>query len=258
MTALLAFSLSLLAGLATGVGGVIGVWGGSMSRRFLAGSLGFAAGVMVSVSVLELLPQAAMDLRVAGASPWLALAAAVGGAVVVLLFSAAARIRGRSEIPAEGEARQRALLLRTGVVTAVAITAHNFPEGFATFLTALHDPVVALPVVAAIAIHNIPEGIAVAVPIRHATGSRRRALLISVASGLAEPAGALIGWLILAPFLTPVVLNTVLAGVAGIMLMISGTELLPAARAQNETRTTIIGVIIGALVMALSLALLAL
>lgn len=257
MAALVAFALSLLAGLATGVGGVLGVLGGGMSRRFLAASLGFAAGVMACVSILELLPQSAADLAAAGASPWLALLAAVLGGVAVVAFSAAARFRSRTELPADGDARQRALLLRTGLVTAVAITAHNFPEGFATFLTALHDPAVALPVVAAIALHNIPEGIAVAVPIHHATGSRGRALLASVGSGLAEPAGALIGWLLLAPFLTPVVLSTVLAGVAGIMLTICATELLPAARAQREGRATITGLVVGAVVMAISLALLA-
>lgn len=256
MAALVAFALSLLAGLATGVGGVLGVLGGGMSRRFLAASLGFAAGVMACVSILELLPQSAADLAAADASPWLALLAAVLGGVAVVAFSAAARFRSRTELPADGDARQRALLLRTGLVTAVAITAHNFPEGFATFLTALHDPAVALPVVAAIALHNIPEGIAVAVPIHHATGSRGRALLASIGSGLAEPAGALIGWLLLAPFLTPVVLSTVLAGVAGIMLTICVTELLPAARAQREGPVTLLGVVIGAAVMALSLALL--
>lgn len=257
MAALVAFVLSLLAGLATGVGGVLGVLGGGMSRRFLAASLGFAAGVMACVSTLELLPQSAADLSAASASPWLALLAAVLGGVAVVAFSAAARLRRRTELPAGGDARQRALLLRTGLVTAVAITAHNFPEGFATFLTALHDPAVALPVVAAIALHNIPEGIAVAVPIHQATGSRSRALLASIGSGLAEPAGALIGWLLLAPFLTPVVMSTVLAGVAGVMLTICVTELLPAARAQRAGRATITGLVVGAVVMAISLALLA-
>lgn len=256
MAALIALSLSLLAGLATGVGGVLGVLGGGMSRRFLAGALGFSAGVMACVSVLELLPQSAADLSAEGASPWWALLAAVLGGLAVFVFSAAARFRSRRELPEQGEERQRAVLLRTGLVTAIAITAHNFPEGFATFLTALHDPAVALPVVAAIALHNIPEGIAVAVPIHHATGQRGKALLASFASGLAEPAGAVIGWLLLAPLLTPVVLSAVLAGVAGIMLTICVTELLPAARVQREGGVTVGGLLVGAGVMALSLYLL--
>ncbi|MGO1398158.1 MAG: zinc transporter ZupT [Brevibacterium yomogidense] len=256
MAPLIALSLSIIAGLATGLGGLIAVFGGGMSKRFLAAALGFAAGVMVCISLVELIPDAAIDLRAAGVTPWMALVAALIGAVVVLLFSAAARFRNRAELPASTDALQKRALLRTGVLTAIVITVHNFPEGFATFLTALHDPYLALPVVAAIALHNVPEGIAVAVPIHHATGSRKRALWASVGSGLAEPAGAVIGWLLLAPLLTPVVLAAVLAGVAGVMITISVAELLPAAIAQKEKRTVIAGIASGVVVMWVSLQLL--
>ena len=256
MAALVAFALSLLAGLATGVGGVLGVLGvlgGGMSRRFLAASLGFAAGVMACVSILELLPQSAADLAAAGASPWLALLAAVLGGVAVIAFSAAARFRSRTELPASGDARQRALLLRTGLVTAVAITAHNFPEGFATFLTALHDPAVALPVVAAIALHNIPEGIAVAVPVRRATGSRAKGFWLATMGGLAEPAGALIGIALLGPWLTGPGMGAVLAAVAGVMVFVSLDELLPAAEETGEHHVVIYSLIAGMAVMAVTL-----
>ena len=227
-----------------------------MSKRFLAGALGFAAGVMICISLAELIPEAAADLRVAGITPWMALVAALIGAVVVMLFSAAARFRSRTELPPSTDALQKRALLRTGVLTAIVITVHNFPEGFATFLTALHDPYLAMPVVAAIALHNVPEGIAVAVPIYHATGSRKRALWASVGSGLAEPAGAVIGWLLLSSLLTPVVLAGVLAGVAGVMIAISFAELLPAAFAQKEKRTVMVGFGAGAVVMGVSLLLL--
>lgn len=256
MAPLIALSFSVIAGLATGLGGLIAVFGGGMTKRFLAGALGFSAGVMVCISLIELIPGAATDFRAAGIPPWFALLATLIGAITVAVFSAAARFRRRTELPASDDVLQKRALLRTGIVTAIAITAHNFPEGFATFLTALHDPRLAIPVVAAIALHNVPEGIAVAVPIHHATGSRRRALLASFGSGLAEPAGAIIGWLLLAPLLTPVVLSGVLAGVAGIMISISVTELLPAAFAQREKRTTTMGVVVGAFVMWVSLMLL--
>ncbi|MGO1453013.1 MAG: zinc transporter ZupT, partial [Brevibacterium yomogidense] len=93
MAPLIALSLSIIAGLATGLGGLIAVFGGGMSKRFLAAALGFAAGVMVCISLVELIPDAAIDLRAAGVTPWMALVAALIGAVVVLLFSAAARFR---------------------------------------------------------------------------------------------------------------------------------------------------------------------
>lgn len=121
-----------------------------------------------------------------------------------------------------------------GVSTALAIAIHNFPEGLATFVSALQDPSIAIPIVVAIAIHNIPEGIAVSVPIYHATGSKGKAFRYSFLSGLAEPVGALIGWLLLMPIMSDLVFGILFAGVAGIMVFISLVELLPSAREYGE------------------------
>ena len=140
-----------------------------------------------------------------------------------------------------------------GLFTALAIAIHNFPEGLATFVSALQEPEVAIPVVVAIAIHNIPEGIAVSVPIYQATGSKRKAFGYSFLSGLAEPVGALIGWLILMPLMSDAVFGVIFAGVAGIMVFISFDELLPAAREYGEHHLSIYGLISGMVVMAVSL-----
>lgn len=134
-------------------------------------------------------------------------------------------------------------LMRMGVFTALAIAIHNFPEGLATFVSAMQEPSVAIPIVVAIAIHNIPEGIAVSVPIYQATGSKMKAFLYSFLSGLAEPVGALIGWLILMPIMNDVVFGVIFAGVAGIMVFISFDELLPAAREYGEHHLSIYGLI---------------
>ena len=143
--------------------------------------------------------------------------------------------------------------MRMGVFTALAVGVHNFPEGLATFVSALQDPSIAIPIVAAIAIHNIPEGIAVSVPIYQATGSRKKAFFYSFISGLAEPIGALIGWLILMPVMNDTVFGIIFAGVAGIMVFISVDELLPAAREYGEHHISIYGLIAGMMVMAVSL-----
>ena len=143
--------------------------------------------------------------------------------------------------------------MRMGVFTALAIAIHNFPEGLATFVSALQEPGVAIPIVAAIAIHNIPEGIAVSVPIYQATGSRRRAFSYSFLSGLAEPLGALLGWLVLRPIMNDTVFGLLFAGVAGIMVFIFFDELLPAAREYGEHHLSIYGLISGMVVMAVSL-----
>ena len=151
------------------------------------------------------------------------------------------------------EGRQTGGLMRVGLLTALAIAIHNFPEGLATFVSALQSPSVAIPIVAAIAIHNIPEGIAVSVPIYQATGSRRKAFCYSFLSGLAEPLGALLGWLVLRPFMNDTVLGILFAGVAGIMVFISFDELLPAAREYGEHHLSLYGLIAGMAVMAVSL-----
>lgn len=151
-------------------------------------------------------------------------------------------------------------LLRMGLFTALAIGIHNFPEGLATFLAALQDPGLGVAIAVAVALHNIPEGISVAVPIYYATGDRRKAFLYSLLSGLAEPVGAVVAYFLLRLFLgdadgaiPPQVLGILFAGVAGIMVYISLDELLPTSRAFGRSHDSILGLVAGMIVMALSL-----
>jgi len=135
----------------------------------------------------------------------------------------------------------------------LAIAIHNFPEGLATFIAALQEPQIAIPIAAAIAIHNIPEGIAVSVPIFYATGSKKKAFFYSFGSGLSEPVGALVGYLILLPFLSDTLMGIIFGLVAGIMVFISLDELLPSARDYGEHHLSIYGMVAGMIVMAVSL-----
>lgn len=140
---------------------------------------------------------------------------------------------------------------------ALAIAIHNFPEGLATFIAALENPAIGIAIAIAIAIHNIPEGISVSVPIYYATGKRSKAFVYSFLSGLAEPLGALIGYTILRPFMSQSLFGITFAGVAGIMVFISVDELLPAAREYGEHHLSIYGLVVGMMVMATSLLVLA-
>lgn len=147
-----------------------------------------------------------------------------------------------------------------GLFTALAIGIHNFPEGLATFLAALHDPGLGVAIAVAIALHNIPEGISVSVPIFYATGNRRKAFRYSMLSGLAEPVGALIAYLALRLFvggadgmIPPQVMGMLFGGVAGIMVYISLDELLPTSRAYGQGHDSLLGLVTGMLMMALSL-----
>ena len=255
---LFAFFLTLLAGLSTGIGSLIALLCRRTNRAFLSVSLGFSAGVMIYVSMVEILAKAQTALTAQlGPRPgsWATVGGFFGGMLVIAVID---KLIPSEENPhevkrVEEEAPPSGRLMRMGVFTALAIAIHNFPEGLATFVSALQEPGVAIPIVAAIAIHNIPEGIAVSVPIYQATGSRRRAFAYSFLSGLAEPLGALAGWLVLRPVMNDTVLGLLFAGVAGIMVFISFDELLPAAREYGEHHLSIYGLISGMAVMAVSL-----
>jgi zinc transporter, ZIP family len=153
----------------------------------------------------------------------------------------------------EGELQNPEKLMRIGVLTALALAIHNFPEGIATFVAALDDPNLGMTIAMAIAIHNIPEGIAVSMPIYFATGDRKKAFLYSFLSGVVEPVGAILGYFILMPYLNSTVMGLLLSGVAGVMVFISLDQLLPAAEEYGEHHLSIYGVVLGMGVMALSL-----
>ena len=146
-------------------------------------------------------------------------------------------------------------LLRSGVLFALAIAIHNFPEGMAVFMSGLTNPATGISIAVAIAFHNIPEGITVSVPLYHATGSKKKAFVWSLLSGLAEPLGAIVCWLILTPFLSLQLMMFTFAAVAGIMVFISFDELLPLAEEYGEHHLVIYGLIGGMILMALTLAL---
>ena len=255
-----AFLLTLLAGLSTGIGSLIALLAKRTNRRFLSVSLGFSAGVMVYVSMIEIFAKAQSALTAQlGQRPgsWATVAAFFGGmlfiAMIDKLIPAEKNPHEVKLVEQEDVAPPARKLMRMGVFTALAIAIHNFPEGLATFVSALQSPSIAIPIVVAIAIHNIPEGIAVSVPIYQATGSRKKAFCYSFLSGLAEPLGALIGWLLLMPIMTDTVFGIIFAAVAGIMVFISFDELLPAAREYGEHHLSIYGLISGMGVMAVSL-----
>lgn len=255
-----AFLLTLLAGLSTGIGSLIALLAKRTNRRFLSVSLGFSAGVMVYVSMIEIFAKAQSALTAQlGQRPgsWATVAAFFGGmlfiAMIDKLIPAEKNPHEVKLVEQEDAAPPARKLMRMGVFTALAIAIHNFPEGLATFVSALQSPSIAIPIVVAIAIHNIPEGIAVSVPIYQATGSRKKAFCYSFLSGLAEPLGALIGWLLLMPIMTDTVFGIIFAAVAGIMVFISFDELLTAAREYGEHHLSIYGLISGMGVMAVSL-----
>lgn len=267
---ILAFGLTILAGLATGVGSTIAFFSRHTNKRFLSAALGFSAGVMLYLSFVEIFAKSRTALaRALGETTgtWATVAGFFGGVVLIAVIDRlvpsyenpheAQRIEEMTEERHADLVREQASghvkLLRMGVFTALAIAIHNFPEGLATFAAALANPTLGVSIAAAIAIHNIPEGISVSVPIYFATGSRKKAFWYSFLSGISEPAGALVGYALLRAFFSDAVFGVLFSAVGGIMVFISLDELLPTAREYGTGHIAIYGVVLGMALMAFSL-----
>lgn len=257
---LFALLLTLGAGLATGIGSAIAFFARPTNKRLLSFALGLSGGVMVYVAFVELLRQAEVDLQAVHGEQLGGLYAVLAFFFGIFLIGLIDRLVPEVENPHQPHSAEEMdhkprnpKLMRMGLMTALAIGIHNFPEGIATFMTALDDTTLGVAIALAVAIHNIPEGVAVSIPLYYATGNRGKAFRLSLLSGLAEPAGALLAWGLLAPLMSPTLLGCTLAAVAGIMVFISIDELLPAAREYGEAHTAIYGVVCGMAIMALSL-----
>lgn len=256
-TILTAFILTALAGLSTGIGSLIAFVAHRTNKKFLCFSLGLSAGVMIYVSFMEMMPSAKEELVSAFGDRmgilYLLLAFLGGMGLITLIDFLVPESGNPHEIHGVEDMDKKDPLHRVGFVVALSIAIHNFPEGIATFTTALGSLEVAIPISIAIAIHNIPEGIAISVPIYHSTGNRKKAFVYSFLSGLAEPVGALMAYLFLTPFWTSSVNGIILAVVSGIMVFISLDELLPSAEKYGEHHISIAGLVAGMAVMGFSL-----
>jgi ZIP family zinc transporter len=285
-----ALGLTLFAGMATGIGSIIAFTARRTNYRFLSIATGFSAGVMLYVSFVEIFYKGADSLIESYGDPmghWInVLSFFAGIALIAVIDALIPHAENPHEIHSEAESaplydpeapipdperqhddcipvahrHHNTKLMRMGLFTALAIAIHNFPEGLATFLAALQDPSLGIAIAIAIALHNIPEGISVSVPIFYATGNRRKAFAYSFFSGLAEPVGAVLAYIVLrftlgsgTGVIPPQVMGVLFGGVAGIMVYISLDELLPTSRAYGKGHDSLFGLVAGMAVMALSL-----
>jgi ZIP family zinc transporter len=284
-----ALGLTLFAGMATGIGSAIAFLAKRTNYRFLSVATGFSAGVMLYVSFVEIFVKGTDSLVESYGDPmghWINALSFFGGmALIGIIDALIPHAENPHEIHSEAEIaplhdsnapipdaehqhdecipnahhHHNKKLMRMGLFTALAIAIHNFPEGLATFLAALQDPSLGIPIAIAIALHNIPEGISVSVPIFYATGDRKKAFIYSLLSGLAEPVGALIAYAGLRFFvgeggvIPSEVMGILFGGVAGIMVYISVDELLPTSRAYGKGHDSLLGLVSGMIVMAISL-----
>lgn len=270
-TIFVALILTSLAGLATTIGAAFAFLSTKPSVRMLAIGLGFSGGVMLAVSFIELLPSAIAEFAAGGASDrdaffwgnfWFFI-----GIFVIFVVDIIVPHLYKDEDSSPGHSHSivteptdhgqhtlsKSELRRIGVLTAVGIFIHNFPEGLVTFTTSLKSLELGFVIALAVGIHNIPEGLSVSIPIVSATGDKWYAFRLGVLSGLAEPIGALVAAFLIFPFLSPTLIGASLAFVAGIMVFISFDELLPSAKSADDSHLVTLGVIAGMIVMVLTL-----
>jgi ZIP family zinc transporter len=254
---LTAFLVTILASLATVVGGAMVLFFKQPHPRILSFGLAFAGGAMVYVSLTEILNKSIAAFSEGYGDKFgfaFGTLSFLLGILLVIIIDRLVPNPHEALEPSQVEQNNRALY-RTGLLTLLAITAHNFPEGLATFFATLGSTSIGVPLAVAIAIHNIPEGIAIAIPVYMATSSKRLALLASFVSGLAEPVGALLGYVVLAPFMSPLVYGSVFGLIGGIMVFLSLDELLPAAKRYAQGHETVYGLVTGMSILGLSLVL---
>ena len=263
---LIAFAVCTAAAASTVLGSIFVLRANRADPRLLAFGLAFAGGAMVYVSLVEIFNKSVFAFSESyGPKTGYAYATLSFFAGIIML----AIIDRVIPNPHEGMDEREVLhehghhhdristpnVARVGLLAAAAITAHNFPEGLATFFATLDNPVVGLPLAMAIAIHNIPEGVSIAIPVYYATGSRKKAVGATIISAIAEPAGALIGYLVLAPFLTQAVFGAVFGVIAGVMVFLAIDELMPEAKRYSKGHEAVYGMVIGMAALALSLVL---
>ncbi len=247
-----ALLLTTVAGLSTTLGALISYLIKKPKLEYLSILTGFAAGVMIYVSFVELLGNSIIEIGFfrSNASFF------IGIVFIYLIDKIIPHFHMDTEPDSFHEEKIEKDLTEAGVLVAIGIALHNFPEGMAVFLVSLDSISLGLPIALAIAIHNIPEGIAVSSPIFYATGSRKKAFLYSFLSGVTEPIGALVGLIFLFPFLNTTIINLTLSFVAGIMIFISFDELLPVSRKYGDEHLPTIGLFLGMFIMMLSLSVL--
>ncbi len=249
--------VTILAAAATMIGALSVLHAKESNPRLLAFGLSFAGGAMVYISLVEIFVKSQISfgeiLPAKQAYSVATLAFFVGICLLVVLDRLLPN--PHADIDHHHHDADKKNLQKVGLMATLAITAHNLPEGMATFFATLDNPTVGMSLAFAIAIHNIPEGLSIAIPVYYATGSKKKAVLATLVSAIAEPVGAFLGYIVLQPFIGPAVYGGVFGVISGAMVYLALDELLPAAKRYAKGHETVYGIVSGMAIIALSLAL---
>lgn len=244
---LYAFLLSFLAGISTVIGALIIFFDKNRNNKIITVSLSFAAGVMICVSLTDLIPNSYnMILHSENVFPKiiLTLIFLVIGIIISMLID--------KYLPDNYSNKDKKGLFKIGIISMVAIIFHNIPEGIATFITSSNNIKLGITLSLAIALHNIPEGISIAVPIYHSTNNKIKAILYALISGMSEVIGSIMAYLFLAPLINEHIMASLYAIIAGIMIHISVYELIPGAYKESTLKNVLKYFLLGFIVMIIS------
>ncbi|RZC49442.1 hypothetical protein C5167_017873 [Papaver somniferum] len=258
---LIALALSMLGGLSTSLGALVVILNDAPNLKMLGLLQGFAAGLMLSISFLDLAHNAINSIGFLKGNVWF-----FGGVIFFAIVSSfipeptlAPAVDGKSK-KKSGDAggkdmlnKHRRQVLFSGIITAIGISLHNFPEGMAVFLGSMKGLRVGINLAFAIALHNIPEGVAVALPVYFATQSKWQAFKLATLSGLAEPLGVIIVAYLFPSSLNPEILEGLLGGVGGVMAFLTLHEMLPLAFGYAGPKQAVKAVFLGMAFMSASL-----
>lgn len=249
--------ITFLAGMTTVLGGCLTFFIKKDNLRALSIGLGLSAGVMIFIGLTEVLKDSG-ELLVKyfpNSYQWLVFAGFFVGVFVAVLIDwlIPKHIEEDLFIKHDECCPDCHKIKRAGLLTAIAISMHNFPEGLSTFIMTTQNITLGVSVALAIAMHNIPAGIAIALPIYHATGKKRLAILYSFLSGISELVGALIGLILLQTVFPQTIVGFIFASVAGILIYISFDTILPLSKEYGDGHYSIFGIISGMFIIWLSL-----
>lgn len=237
--------ISFFAGISTLLGGLVVYLKFKDKNSFIAFALSFSLSVMISLSIFELLPDSFITLS------------SRFGLLVGIIFTTVMFLVGKFLVTKINKKlallQNKDNLYRVGLLSMIALMLHNFPEGIATFMASYNDLSAGISLGIAIMLHNIPEGISISVPIYYATGSKKRGVIYSLISGLAEPLGAILAFIVLKNYINDITIALVLVIVAGIMITISINEMLPEVNSYNKKNISILGMIIGVILVIVNL-----
>ena len=239
----MAFLLTTLAGLSTMLGTIPIFIKLKNEQKIIAGSLAFAAGVMICVSVTDLIPESIMMLK-NYYNDFLTI-------LLTFLFLMIGIICSSLIDNVLPTTTKNIHLYKVGIISMLAIILHNLPEGIATFISTTKDTSLGITLAIAIALHNIPEGVSISIPIYYSTKKKSKAILYTFISALSEPFGAIITYLFLLKLINDIILGLLFAFIAGIMIQIAITELLPTSNSYQKTKITKVFFIIGVIFMLL-------